>query len=115
MLKTYKGRNEKLSNELNNYGGLIWTNHALQRLSERELNKVMLGLFGIDQIKVGTPKLKELGFITNLACLDWQGGEYTRIEVVAKQNINKKWIILSVWSKKFFSFCENIKSNKTAC
>ena len=59
---------------LNNYGGLIWTNHALQRLSERELNKVMLGLFGIDQIKVGTPKLKELGFITNLACLDWQGG-----------------------------------------
>jgi len=66
----------------------------------------MLGLFGTVQTKVDTPKLKELGFITKL------GGD-TRIEVVAKQDINKKWIILSVWSKQIFPSSKNNKSDRS--
>ncbi len=76
----------------NRYGGVIWTNHALERLGER----------GVKQTDAwATWKNPD-----NSRYAASQGGwVYTRhfgdetIEVVAKQNEKKEWVILSVWSK----------------
>ena len=67
---------KKLSKmNLNNYGGLIGQIMPCKDFLKGELNKVMLGLLGIDLNKVCTPKLKgSLDLLQNLACLDWQGG-----------------------------------------
>jgi hypothetical protein len=82
-----------------NYGGVIWTNHALQRLRER----------GIKQGDAwATWNRPEQSYKGNLHKGEdaWRfyrtyGNE--RIEVVARQDENKKWIILSVWSKEVFN------------
>ncbi|MEK7536615.1 MAG: hypothetical protein AAB559_02450 [Patescibacteria group bacterium] len=100
---------------LNNYGGLIWTNHALQRLSERGIKQgdAWAVWNRPDQSRYSKTQGAWIYYKTWPASTG-KAGEYTRIEVVAKQNINKKWIILSVWSKKVFSFVKNIKSNKNS-
>jgi len=77
------------------YGGVIWTNHALERLRERGIKQgdAWATLRRPEQSRRGS-KQRSSG--------DWvfyktYGAE--RIEVVAKQNEKKEWIILSVWSR----------------
>lgn len=76
-----------------NYGGIIWTNHALQRLKERGVKQgdAWAVWNRPDQSRYSASKGAWIYYKT------W--GE-ERIEVVAKKNENREWIILSVWSKK---------------
>lgn len=82
------------------YGGVIWTNHALQRLSQRGIKQSDAWTVWRkpDQSRYATSKSAWIYYKTF-------GSE--KIEVVAKQNENREWLILSVWSK-------NINSGKTS-
>jgi len=79
----------------NHFGGIIWTNHALDRMRER----------GIKQGDAwATWNRPEQSYKATLHKGDdaWRyyrtyGNE--RIEVVAKQNEKKEWVIISVWSR----------------
>lgn len=75
------------------YGGVIWTNHALTRMQERGIAQ---GDAWITWRKPDNSKYaKAEGAWTYYRT--W--GDQT-IEVVAKKNEKGEWIILSVWSKK---------------
>jgi len=76
-----------------NYGGLIWTNHAIQRLSERGITQgdAWATWNRPDQSRYASSKGAWIYYRT------WGN---TKIEVVAKQNEKKEWIVLSVWSRE---------------
>lgn len=78
-----------------NYGGLIWTNHALQRLRER-------GIKQGDAWAVWNRPEQSRYSTTKGAWVYYKTYGDQRIEIVAKQNEKKEWIILSVWSKQVF-------------
>lgn len=80
-----------------NYGGVIWTNHALQRLNERRIKQgdAWATWNRPEQSRPGSGSQKGLWVYYRT-----YGTE--RIEVVAAQNDKKEWIILSVWSKKVY-------------
>lgn len=78
-----------------NYGGVIWTNHAIQRLNER-------GISQGDAWAVWNRPEQSRYSTTKCAWIYYKTYGDLRIEVVAKQNEKKEWIILSVWSKKVF-------------
>ncbi len=75
----------------NHFGGVIWTNHALTRLRERGIKQgdAWATWRNSDQSRYASAKGAWVYYKT---C----GNE--KIEVVAKQNEKKEWIILSVWS-----------------
>lgn len=74
------------------FGGVIWTNHALARLKERNIKQgdAWAAFNRPDSSKFSTEKN---AFV------------YTRkwndliIEIVATKNKSGQWVILSVWSK----------------
>jgi hypothetical protein len=74
----------------NNYNGVIWTNHALDRLDERLFPQKM----AYDALRF--PDHYEYD-------KDRQTTKYTRrfgdqkVTVIAKKNENKEWIVLSCW------------------
>ena len=81
-----------------NYGGFIWTNHALSRLKERGIKQgdAWATLKRPDQSRFAEGKG---------AWVYYKTYGNTKIEVVAKQNASgpagkKEWLILSVWSKQ---------------
>lgn len=88
-----------------NYGGVIWTNHALQRLTER-------GIKQGDAWAVWNRPEQSRFSTTQGAWIYYRNFHDERIEVVAKQNERKEWIILSVWSKKIDINNAKVKSNK---
>ena len=75
------------------FGGVIWTNHALQKLKERGIKQgdAWATWRRPDQSRFANNKE---AWIYNKTWGD------TKIEVVAKKNEKGQWIILSVWSKK---------------
>lgn len=77
---------------MRDYGGVIWTNHALQRLQQRGIKQgdAWATWKNPDQSRYAKSKGAWIYYKT-------YGNR--RIEVVAKQNEKKEWIILSVWSK----------------
>ncbi len=75
-----------------NYGGVIWTNHAMQRLSERGIKQ------GDAWATWNRPEQSRYAQSQG-AWVYYRTYYDQRIEVVAKQNERKEWIILSVWSK----------------
>ena len=75
----------------NHYGGVIWTNHALERLRERGIKQ------GDAWATWRSPEQSRKGASGNWVYYKTYGTE--RIEVVAKLNEKREWIILSVWSK----------------
>jgi hypothetical protein len=87
----------------NNYGGAIWTKHALKRMREREIRQ------GDAWATFRSPD--ESRFAKSRG-----GWVYTRrwgeiiIEVIAKKD-KENWVILSVWSKKLKSMSK-IKKDK---
>lgn len=85
-----------------NYGGVIWTNHALSRLSERGIKQ------GDAWYTFRKPQQSRYAQSQG-AWVYYRDYGKEKIEVVAKQNEKKEWIILSVWSKPIF-----IKSEKQA-
>lgn len=76
-----------------NYGGIIWTNHALQRLKEREIKQG-------DAWAVWNRPDQSRYSKTQGAWVYYRTYGNERIEVVAKKNEKSEWIVLSVWSKK---------------
>lgn len=95
----------------NQYGGVIWTNHALQRLKERGIKQ------GDAWATFSHPQ--ESSFAkTKGAWVFYRTYGDNQIEVVATQNKEKKWVIISVWSKQIlletrshlqkYGFLENI-------
>jgi hypothetical protein len=75
-----------------NFGGVIWTNHALDRLRERGIKQ------GDAWATWSSPQESRKGTVPGswVYYRNWSG---TQIEVVAKQNERKEWLILSVWSR----------------
>lgn len=86
-----------------NYGGVIWTNHALQRLKER-------GISQGDAWAVWNRPDESRYSTTKGAWIYYRTWGDLRIEVVAKKNEKNEWLILSVWSKNVRLL--NVKPNK---
>lgn len=86
----------------NHFGGVIWTNHALSRLSDRGISQgdAWATWRKPDQSRFA----KQKG-----AWVYYRTFGNQKIEVVAKQNEKRQWIILSVWSKDI-----HIKVQKTS-
>ncbi|MGI5826473.1 MAG: DUF4258 domain-containing protein [Patescibacteria group bacterium] len=78
------------------YKGVIWTKHALQRLDERgiKIDYALLTLNSPDKSRYAQ---------TKGAWIYYRTWDRERIEVVAKQNEKKQWVVLSVWSKIIYS------------
>jgi hypothetical protein len=77
-----------------NYRGLIWTNHALERLRQRGISQ------GDAWATWNRPEQSRKGSGDKKTWVYYRTWDDTKIEVVAKQNEKKEWIILSVWSNK---------------
>lgn len=86
-----------------NFGGVIWTNHALERLRERGIKQ------GDAWATFNRPEQSRKGVQGNWVYYRNWGG--TQVEVVAKQNGKREWIILSVWSKPIFE--QNLPKSKS--
>lgn len=73
-----------------NYGGAIWTNHALERLSDRKLPQEMAWQ------AFQSPQHTTLG--KHRGSFEYQRsfGKY-QVTVIARQNEDKEWLILSCW------------------
>ncbi len=76
-----------------NYKELIFTNHALQRLSERDVSQSEAWATW------RRPKKKEYA-ATKGGWVFSQSWGKRQIEVVAKQNDRKEGVVLSVWSNQ---------------
>lgn len=78
-----------------NFGGAIWTNHALQRLNERGIKQgdAWATFRRPDQSRYASAQR---------AWVYYKTYGNTKIEVVAKQNDKREWIILSVWSRPVY-------------
>jgi len=79
----------------NKFGGVIWTNHALERLRERGIKQgdAWATWKNPDQSRYATAQGAFVYYKT-------YGNQ--KIEVVAKQNERKEWLILSVWSRPVY-------------
>lgn len=75
-----------------NFGGVIWTNHALSRLSERGIKQ------GDAWATWRNPQESRYA-ASKGAWVYYRTYGNEKIEVVAKKNEKGEWIILSVWSK----------------
>ncbi len=79
----------------NKYGGVIWTNHALARLRERNVKQ------GDAWATWNRPQSSQFDATKGVWVYKKVWGD-TEIEIVAKQNDKKEWLILSVWSKSVY-------------
>ncbi|PIQ70385.1 hypothetical protein COS55_01675 [Candidatus Shapirobacteria bacterium CG03_land_8_20_14_0_80_40_19] len=80
----------------NNFKGIIWTNHALQRLKERNISQ------GDAWATFSHPQSSKFAQ-TKGAWVFYRNYSGYQIEVVASQNEKKQWVILSVWSREKLS------------
>jgi len=76
----------------NRFGGVVWTNHALDRLHKRGIKQ------GDAWATWRRPDQSEYAK-TKGAWVYYRTFGNQKIEVVAKQNEKKEWVILSVWSR----------------
>lgn len=88
-----------------NFGGVIWTNHAMDRMRERGIKQ------GDAWATFNRPEQSKKGASGNWVYYRNWGGE--QIEVVAKQNEKRQWLILSVWSRRV-SFKSHQLQKKTS-
>jgi hypothetical protein len=86
-----------------NYGGVIWTNHALERLRQRNIKQ------GDAWSTWKRPESSEYNKSEGVWVYRRNFGN-EQIDVVAKQSENGKWLILSVWSKGKNSY--GLRKNK---
>ncbi|EKE12605.1 MAG: hypothetical protein ACD_13C00157G0023 [uncultured bacterium] len=91
-----------------NYGGVIWTNHALDRLRERGIKQ------GDAWVTFRRPESLRKGNSGNWIYYRTYPpigqGVSQKIEVVAKQNEKKEWLIVSVWSRSVYKTDRKNKS-----
>ena len=87
----------------NNYKGLIFTNHAFQRMRERRIKQ--------GDVWTTWRKPDQSRYAKNKgAWIYYKTFGRQKIEVVAKQNEKKEWIVISVWSKHAKKIRKNHKS-----
>lgn len=79
-----------------NFGGVIWTNHALERLRERGISQ------GDAWATWSRPDQSRKGSNQKGSWVYYKTYGDQRIEVVAKKNEEGKWLILSVWSRPVY-------------
>ena len=81
-----------ISKSIREYGGVIWTDHALERINKRRVsqNDVVAVLRHPDRTFPGKKK-DTVKFIRDI--------EDRRYHVVASLNEYKKWVVVSVWVK----------------
>lgn len=74
------------------YGRVVWTNHALQRLRQRRISQgeALSALKHADSSRYAA---------TKKAYVYYKRYGNEKIEVVAKQNERREWVVLSVWSR----------------
>ena len=84
-----------------NFGGIIWTNHALRRMQERGIKQgdAWVTWRRPDQSRYEKAKGTWVYYRTFPVKLRNGASGHQRIEVVAKKNEKKEWVILSVWSR----------------
>ena len=87
-----------------NFGGVIWTNHALDRLKDRGISQ------GDAWATFNRPQQSKYAKIKG-AWLYYRTYGSQRIEVVAKKNEKGQWLILSVWSRLVYK--EGVSKSKT--
>ena len=75
-----------------NYGGVIWTNHALSRMSQRGISQ------GDAWATWRNPQQERKAKIPG-AWVYYRTYGSQMLEVVAKKNERGEWLILSVWSR----------------
>jgi len=75
-----------------NYGGVIWTNHILERLKERGIKQ------GDAWATWSSPQNSRFSESRGGWVYERTWGDQ-KVEVVAKKNEKGKWVILSAWSK----------------
>ncbi len=90
----------------NKFGGVIWTNHALARLNERGIKQ------GDAWATWKNPDQSRYAASKN-AWVYYKTYGKDKIEVVAKQNERKEWLILSVWSKPVYEDHKRGKQKKS--
>lgn len=74
----------------NNYGGVIWTHHALERLTQRGLSQSLAWeTFRYPDSSYAGKKSGTTEYIKQVG--------KSKITIVATQNEKKEWIILSCW------------------
>lgn len=78
-----------------NFGGVIWTNHAIERLVQRGIKQgdAWATFQRPEQSRKGSADGSWVYYKT-------YGSE--RLEVVAKKNEQAKWIILTVWNRPVY-------------
>jgi hypothetical protein len=83
------------------YKGLIWTNHAIHRMRERGISQgdAWATWNRPEQSRYAASKGAWVYYRTWPASTG-KPGEYIKIEVVAKRNEKKQWVIISVWSNE---------------
>lgn len=88
-----------------NFGGIIWTNHALQRLKERGIKQsdALATWRNPDQSRPATASNSWIYYKT-------YGNE--KIEVVASKNNKGEWVVLSVWSRPVWDKGGKTETNK---
>jgi len=89
-----------------NFGGVIWTNHALERLKQRNISQ------GDAWATWKRPDSSKFDSTKGVWVYKRRYGGMA-IEIVAKKNEKGQWLILSVWSKKFFGESDKNKLNLT--
>ncbi|MBI4153646.1 DUF4258 domain-containing protein [Candidatus Woesebacteria bacterium] len=77
------------------FGGVIWTNHALEKLKERGIKQS--DAWATWRNPEQSRKAKVQG-----AWVYYKTYRSEKIEVVAKKNERGEWIILSVWSRPVY-------------
>lgn len=98
----------------NKYKGIIWTNHAIDRLRERGIKQsdAWLTFYKPDQSRYAKAKGAWIYYKT-WKYKDKKGwSRYEKIEVVANKNDRGEWIIISVWSKPVYGIPPKFESEK---
>lgn len=85
-----------------NYQGVIWTNHALDRLRKRGIKQGDAWYTFVKPQQSRYAKSKQ-------TWIYYRNYENEQIEVVAKKNEKGQWLILSVWSNPI-----SLKKGKSA-
>ena len=81
---------------MRNYGGAIWTDHALARLKER-------GIKQEDALAAwNNPDRKRPGINKAGTSVYYKNYGKQKLEIVSKKNDRGEWVILSVWSRPRF-------------
>jgi hypothetical protein len=86
-----------------NFGGVVWTNHALERLTQRGIKQ------GDAWATFQRPEQSRYA-ATKGAWVYYRTYGSEKIEVVARQNERKQWIILTVWSRPVYETHHKHKS-----